>query len=120
MTADHDAGLIETVLAVCHSSRPAFIREANGVDWHRGVSICTCGDQFTGTHRAHVAARIASVGRTRWAVRRPDGEIVPQPNRDCCEAVLCHFEEGTVIVAQTILPWTTLTSPGEMPEEPAP
>lgn len=46
----------EALLGEHGSSRPAFIREADGNDWHRGVSVCSCGETFTGTHTAHVAA----------------------------------------------------------------
>lgn len=56
-------------------SRPAFIREADGNDWHRGASVCTCGDTFIGTHAEHRAdilmAALAdhdrAVGAEAWA-----------------------------------------------------
>lgn len=50
------------VLEKHESSRPAFIRETDGGDWHRGVSACSCGETFTGTHRTHVAAALAAAG----------------------------------------------------------
>ena len=60
----------QRVLNRCRSSRPAFIREADGVDWHRGVSICTCGETFTGAHEAHVAQALAADPGVRAAVER--------------------------------------------------
>ena len=60
----------QRVLNRCRSSRPAFIREADGVDWHRGVSICTCGETFAGAHAAHVAQALAADPGVRAAVER--------------------------------------------------
>lgn len=58
-------------LAEHRSSRPAFIREADGNDWHHGVSICTCGETFTGAHDTHLATVLAAL---LDAARREGGD----------------------------------------------
>jgi hypothetical protein len=57
MNAPEDA--LAGILAEHQSSRPAFIREADGNDWHKGVSICACGQQFTGPLPQHLAQVLA-------------------------------------------------------------